>query len=123
MKKTIEKELVSIGELAELCGEKSWNIDFWTKENLLPFERAENNYRFYNPEECLPIIEKLKSLRPERDKLKLSSEEVRQQLGIPVFRYRNVMGTKGVITNRERKINEVAFANQQIKEIYGHSNQ
>ena len=121
MKKIQTKELVSIGELAEMVKVNTSAVDWWVRESFLPYEKMENGFRFFSPEECVPIIERLKKLKLEREKLNLSNEEVREKLGIPKFKYLNVMTTKGMTTYRDKqKPFGPKEVNEELARIYGH---
>ena len=121
MKKIQTKELISIGELAEMVGVNTSAIDWWVRESFLPYEKMENGFRFFDPTECVPIIEKLKELKAEREKLNLSNEQVREKLGIPRFRYFNVATTRGMATYRDKqKPFGPKEVNEELRRIYGH---
>ncbi len=64
MEKILASEYVTIGELARLTGCRYSTLKFYTEENMLPFEQAEQNLtRRYRREESVKRVEWIRAQR------------------------------------------------------------
>ena len=64
MEKILASEYVSIGELVRITGCRYSTLKFYTEEEMLPFEQAEETRRFPR-EAAVARIEQIRSLRQD----------------------------------------------------------
>lgn len=77
-RKSREKSLVKIGELARLFSVLPSTINYYTREGLLPEDgRSQGGYRLYKAEKALKILERIDYLQ---NKKRFTIEEIKRKL-------------------------------------------